>query len=139
MKTNKKNIKKIPIIIFTIIIFILSSRAQRIPIGSGKRGFNILFMVLHIGEFGLFSILLLLGFWPKFKLYFLVIVSMLYGYLDEVHQYFVPTRYYDIVDIVCNFIGVILGVIIYFSLVFIIKVLKAIDDEYNKKFDLMNM
>lgn len=96
-------------------------------------------MVLHIGEFGLFSILLLLGFWPKFKLYFLVIVSMLYGYLDEVHQYFVPTRYYDIVDIVCNFIGVILGVIIYFSLVFIIKVLKAIDDEYNKKFDLMNM
>ncbi|GAH22780.1 unnamed protein product, partial [marine sediment metagenome] len=33
------------------------------------------------------------------------IVSILYGILDEIHQYFVPTRFFDEIDIFCNIIG----------------------------------
>ncbi|KKN53369.1 hypothetical protein LCGC14_0603390 [marine sediment metagenome] len=137
---NKKFLKKAPVLILTIIIFILSSFPQKIPTGGfGKKKLDILFILLHIGEFGLFSILLMYGFWPNIKSYFLLMFSILYGYLDEVHQYFVPTRYYDIIDIQANIIGAILGICIYLSLVFIIKVLNAMEEEYKRETDLMGM
>jgi len=114
-----KNLKRIPVIILTIVIFVLSSLKQKIPpIGAYK--IDYLFIVLHIGEFGLFSMLLMLGFYPQFKSYYLVMGCILYGILDEIHQYFVPTRFFDVLDILCNIVGAILGVLIYFLLLYII-------------------
>ncbi|KKN10487.1 hypothetical protein LCGC14_1036090 [marine sediment metagenome] len=116
LKMKIKKLKKIPIIIFAIVIFILSSFRQKLPLpGEGVPIPDYSFYIYHIGEFGLFSMFLMLGFYPEFKLYFLMGISLLYGIFDEVHQYFVPTRFFDVVDILCNSIGVILGVI--FSLV----------------------
>ena len=107
-----KKLKKIPVIIFTILIFILSSFRQKLPLpGEGVSAPDYSMYIYHIGEFGLFTMLLMLGFYPQFKLYFLIGISLLYGVLDEIHQFFVPTRYFDVVDILCNSIGVVLGVI----------------------------
>ena len=118
-----KKLKKVPIIVFAILIFVLSSFRQKLPIpGEGVPIFDYSFYIYHIGEFGLFSMLLMLGFYPEFKLYFLIGFSLLYAIFDEVHQYFVPTRFFDVVDILCNSIGVILGII--FSLI-IYKIIKS--------------
>jgi len=113
-----KSLKRIPVIILTIVIFVLSSLTQKIPTG-GRYNINYIFIILHIGEFGLFSMFLMLGFYPKVKSYFLIMISILYGILDEIHQYFVPTRFFDVVDILCNIIGSMLGVFIYFFLKYI--------------------
>ena len=114
----KYKIKKTPVVILTIIIFILSSRTQPIP-PAGVYYIDYFYVFLHIGEFGLFAMLLMLGFYPKIKLYYLIGISLLYGVLDEIHQYFVPTRWCDIVDVISNSIGVILGVIGFFVLLLI--------------------
>jgi len=38
-----------------------------------------------------------------------VLVSAIYGVLDEVHQYFVPGRFLSLTDAVLNLIGALLG------------------------------
>jgi len=81
--------------------------------------------ILHIGEFGLFSMLLMFGFHPKVKYYILILISMLYAVSDEIHQYFVPTRYFAVLDIIHDCVGVILGVIIFFMLITIKKWTKS--------------
>jgi len=108
MKITK--LKKIPVIIYSIIIIILSSRTQRIP-QPGTYYISYFFVFLHIGEFGLFIMLLMLGFYPEFEIYYLVIISLIYATFDEVYQYFIPTRFFDIIDILSNIVGIILGVI----------------------------
>ena len=109
-----KKLKKIPVIVLAITIFILSSFKQRLPTGGEgppNYFYKIFLMLLHMGEFGLFAMFLMLGFYPQFKLYFLIGISLLYGVLDEIHQFFIPTRYFDVVDILCDSIGTILGVL----------------------------
>ena len=61
-----KKLKKIPVFIFIIIIFVLSSRTQRIPL-PGTYYIDYFYVFLHIGEFGLFTMLLMLGFYPQVK------------------------------------------------------------------------
>ena len=126
MKDKSKSIiKTIPAIVFGIIIFILSSFEYKLPSGPpGTYRAILLLLILHIGEFGLFSMLLMYGFYPKIKIYFLILISILYGVLDEIHQGFVPTRYFDILDIICDSIGTILGVVGFFILIKIIKILR---------------
>jgi len=131
---NKKTLKRIPVFVLAIIIFILSSRTQKVPIGGfGHRDTNVLFMILHVGEFGLFTMLLMFGFWPEVKSYYLLVVSVLYGCFDELHQYFVPTRYCDMVDIYCNVIGAIMGIVIYFVLISIIRLVMDGIEDYHKE------
>ena len=118
IKMYYRNLKKIPVVILTIIIFILSSRTQPIP-PAGEYYIDYFYVFLHMGEFGLFAMLLMLGFYPKIKLHYLIGISLLYGVLDEVHQYFVPTRWCDIVDVISNSIGSILGIIGFFVLIMV--------------------
>jgi len=123
-----KNLRIIPAIIIMIVIFVLSSieipfSPEDIPIIVYE--VNYLLLLLHIGEFGLFSTTLMLAFYPQVKSYFLVIISILYGVLDEIHQYFVPTRFGDVLDILCDAIGAILGVLFYLTLLFIMKKIRT--------------
>jgi len=39
-----------------------------------------------------------------------VMILLAYGIFDEVHQYFIPGRYFDWIDLLANFVGIILGV-----------------------------
>jgi VanZ family protein len=42
-----------------------------------------------------------------------VVLSSLYGVSDEIHQYFVPFREADLLDVLADTLGGILGVYIY--------------------------
>jgi len=42
-------------------------------------------------------------------------IATIWGYLDEVHQAFVPGRYSDAYDLVADFLGSIAGAAIYFT------------------------
>lgn len=46
-----------------------------------------------------------------------VVSASLYGISDEIHQYFVPYRNADLMDILADMLGSIIGVYIYHSLV----------------------
>jgi len=120
MSWEIKKLRKIPVFVFIIIIFILSSRTQKIP-PPGTYYIDYFYVFLHIGEFGLFTMLLMLGFYPQVNLFKLIGISLLYSVLDEVHQYFVPTRFFDVVDILSNSIGVISGVVFYMLIYLYIK------------------
>lgn len=69
---------------------------------------------LHMGEFGLLTVILMWAFYPQVKSYYLAIISIIYGITDEIHQYFIPYRWFDYKDIMYDSIGAITGIIVYF-------------------------
>lgn len=119
---NLKIIRKIPVIVVMVLIFVLSSIQISLPSsGYGVVEKDYLLLILHVGEFGLLSMTMMLGFYPQIKSYILLIITVLYAISDEIHQYFVPTRYFDVLDIFCNIIGSIIGIFVYLLLLFLIK------------------
>lgn len=108
---NKKYLAWSAFIIYAILIFVGSSiPGDRIDIdGPG------IDKLLHVLEYSLLSFLLFaslrLSSTARINvlLYIAVIGSSLYGISDEVHQLFVPFREFDLLDIVCNTAGSILG------------------------------
>lgn len=65
----------------------------------------------HLFEFGILYFLVLmalLSFGPlsKWKEILAIIISLLYGITDEIHQMFVPFRSFSIIDLIKNAIGV---------------------------------
>ncbi|MGD8992858.1 MAG: VanZ family protein [Desulfobacterales bacterium] len=49
----------------------------------------------------------------KFLILFSIASASLFGISDEIHQYFVPSRYAEMADVVANTIGSICGVYLY--------------------------
>ena len=109
-------LKVLPAITLAIFIFYFSSLSNPYPTTPSK--FTLLFLnpLLHICEFGALSFLIFYGFFPKVKSIYLISLSILYAFLDEIHQYFVPYRYFDIYDIVFDTVGIILGYFAYILL-----------------------
>ncbi len=85
---------------------------------------DILFLdkVVHFLEFTLLGFFLAFGYFlglkssPSTKSYLTVISGMLLGGLDELHQYFVPTRSLEAMDFVADSIGILAGLLIFFFL-----------------------
>lgn len=46
----------------------------------------------------------------KLLIFISILSTTLYGISDEIHQYFVPSRHADIVDVIANTLGSICGV-----------------------------
>ncbi len=75
---------------------------------------------VHLLEFTLLGFFLAFGYFLSLKSsvatksYLTVISGMLLGGLDELHQYFVPTRSLEAMDFVADSIGVLAGLLIYF-------------------------
>jgi len=46
-----------------------------------------------------------------------ILLSSLYGISDEIHQHFVPSRNADVMDVMADILGSILGVYLYKSIV----------------------
>ncbi len=68
--------------------------------------------VLHMIEYAIFSILLFRAFinsknnvFRGNAIHLAIIIAILYGISDEIHQYFVPGRIFDRFDIIANSIG----------------------------------
>mgnify|MGYP001160788302 CR=1 FL=1 len=103
-------------ILITIVIFYISSIT--FDSSSGKNSINaILYHIIAFFFFALFlSISSIKG--EKESLIFLVfIISIIYGGLDEFHQFFVPGRYFSISDIFLDTAGISLALIFYISLI----------------------
>ena len=106
----------LPLIIYCLAIYIQSSYpgAEKIP------RFAFSDKILHFGAYGLLGILFYrayetLPLKANKRLLFLLSIgsAILYGVSDEIHQYFVPFRQADIMDVMANTIGSICGVYFY--------------------------
>jgi len=95
----------LPVFLYVVLIFYISSiAAPELPIT------GIDMSLVHIPEFFILSYLIFRALskekmnpWNTFAL--AIAISTLYGVTDEIHQLFVPGRYFSIFDIIFNFIG----------------------------------
>ena len=123
-KKNNKNLSKLhiffyywfPILIYCLLIFIQSSY----PSIKSVPELPYIDKVLHFFAYALLGALFLRALKTtriknKLKLVLIlsVLLSSLYGISDEIHQYFVPYRDADLMDVLANMLGGIMGVYIY--------------------------
>lgn len=94
-----------PVILYAVAIFYVSS----LPV-SEISGIKIDLSLVHIPEFFLLSYLVFNALsTSQLDLHYIallsIIISTLYGVTDELHQIYVPGRYFSFSDILFNFIG----------------------------------
>ena len=99
----------LPVILYLILIFYLSS-LSRIEVVETITTFILKDKLLHLLEYSILAILLyrLLNQYEKLQPIALVLaitLSTLYGLTDELHQLFVPGRFFSISDLFADFIG----------------------------------
>jgi VanZ family protein len=109
-KTNKIRYY-LPAIIWALAIFIVSS----IPnLSTPGLGISFSDKVAHLIEFGILGFLLTLGLLragrPLKNIWKVVItLGIAYAIFDEFHQYIVPGRYFEFLDLLADIIGAVLG------------------------------
>jgi VanZ family protein len=59
------------------------------------------------------------------------IITLLYGIFDEVHQIFIPGRYFDLLDLAADTTGVVCGAI--FIKFVLLKTIKKVKNTRNKE------
>ena len=94
------------------LIFYLSSQPS-IETPSLFPGQDKLFHLMAFGILGLLTMGALQashGGYPTRQVWLVALAVMLYGILDEFHQYFVPGRSADVYDVLADAIGGLLGV-----------------------------
>ena len=108
-----------PIIIYCLLIFIQSSH----PSIESVPEWPYFDKGLHFVGYALLGALFLRAFKTsriknnvKLILIVSVLLSSLYGISDEIHQYFIPYRDADLMDILADTLGSIMGVYIYQAL-----------------------
>ena len=110
----------LPILIYCLVIFFQSSypSPEHVP--------DLPYMdkLLHILAYALLGALFFRAFRTlriknqlKLVMILSILLSSLYGICDELHQYFVPFRNADLMDILADMVGSIIGVYIYQSIV----------------------
>lgn len=118
MQPVTKNIVKywLPLYAYGALIFYMSSMPKPLP-SISIPSFD---KALHIIEYSIFGFLAVRAFrysptrvfYKNFKV-LAILLTLLYGISDEVHQLFVPSRESSIFDIIADAIGGILGVFIH--------------------------
>lgn len=102
-------------ILIAIAIFYISSIT--FPLGPTKQAFPFKSVVYHFLAFFIFGFFLLIcmvrGKFNLNLLFLALILSLLYGISDEIHQIFVPNRFFDIADILTNSAGILLAGVLY--------------------------
>lgn len=93
-------------ILWTVVIFVLSSipgsEFPELPFP----GFD---KLVHLVEYSILGFL-----WVKAlgkRIIIVILLGIIYGVFDEIHQIFVPYREFSILDILVDGVGVILGVL----------------------------
>lgn len=105
----------IPVIFWCCVIFSVSSIPNLRIEQLGYWDF-LLRKIAHFTEFGILSILFFRAiiqttnrapiFWSNF-------FSIVYAILDEFHQYFVPGRYTNLIDVIIDSLGAIILLLLY--------------------------
>jgi len=112
--SNKRKFLYLPLGLYWLLIFILTS----IP---GKSIPKVLGGVDKIKHFGAYFVLaFLLSFalkmqnrFPivsKYSVLFTFLITLFYGLIDEIHQIFIPGRYFDWLDLLADIVGSALGI-----------------------------
>jgi VanZ family protein len=104
----------IALIGYMVLIFYLSSLSADVPAGIGFP--EMPRTVMHIGEYAILGFLMNLVVMQVFSkmrrsLLYSAVFSSTYGLTDEIHQYFVPTRCFDIYDICADALGGVAGAV----------------------------
>ena len=106
----------LPLIVYCLAIYVQSDypSPEKMPTWTFSD------KMLHVGAYGLLGILFFRAYETlplKVNKTLLIILSIgsatLYGISDEIHQYFVPFREADIMDVAANTIGSVCGVYFY--------------------------
>lgn len=118
MNLNKRFFKyQFPPVLWAVVLFIQSSIPTLNPPSLGisaedKLAHAIVYMIL--------GYLMTRAFFfsnnnqlRKNAMLFSVIIGLLYGISDEIHQLFVPGRYADIFDVIADFIGVLIAQVLF--------------------------
>ena len=113
----KKILFFLPAILCYLLIFILSSIRFQVEAGipSLDKG-------VHLVEFILLGFLLSLGYFlsiegsPRKKSAWVLISGILLGGMIEIHQYFLPTRSFEILDLVADSLGILIGLFFFIYL-----------------------
>lgn len=117
MNHRKKFVRyHVPPLVWAAIIFVESSipghAFPRTPIGSDK--------LVHVAMFFVLAWLLHRAFThqpselvSKMSLYLTQVVTMLYGFSDELHQLFVPGRTADMYDVTADAMGGFLFILVF--------------------------
>ncbi|MDD4202732.1 MAG: VanZ family protein [Candidatus Omnitrophica bacterium] len=107
---------KIPLFCYMILMWIVSS----IPGNNNPLPFPGFDKIVHIIEYSIFGLLFLRYLYPQFQkyahnkvliLYF--VFSFVWAASDELHQYFVPLRSMDVVDLFADMFGVVLALFVF--------------------------
>ena len=118
MLTHTKNLlsRWLPLFAYCLIIFIQSSQ----PSYEHLPEFKFSDKFLHFSAYAVLGILFFRAFQTlriKTNIRLLILLSIvsasLYGVSDEIHQYFVPFRNADLLDVLANTFGAICGVYFY--------------------------
>lgn len=101
-----------PVIAYALLIFILSSIPTLSP---PDLGLDFEDKLAHAVEFGILGFLLWRSFLRLFQttrtVYMMTgLCGVVYGGLDEIHQYFVPGRYCSAWDFLADGVGIILAI-----------------------------
>ncbi len=108
----------LPLAFWAILIFVGSSLPGEKFSGWQKIAFQD--KIAHLIEYAIFGYLLARAFAPegetrfRFRFFFLLVgISLFYGALDELHQYFVPGRTVSGMDLAFDGLGGALGLFLY--------------------------
>ncbi|MFN3780966.1 MAG: VanZ family protein [Candidatus Kapaibacteriota bacterium] len=107
---SKQFLLKVPAIIFALVIFVLSQiPAEMLP----PKVFDLQDKLLHLLAYFLFGITLVIATITmknkRKRIVLIILFGSLYALLDEVHQMFVPGRYWDLTDWFADTLGVFLA------------------------------
>lgn len=99
---------------YMALIWFLSSHPSDAIVDTGWTYDRTLKEGLHLIEFGILYLLVVLALvsWGKLNQrssFAAAIFSFLYGLTDELHQYFVPSRSFSLLDITKDLIGIIIA------------------------------
>ncbi len=116
---------RIPIVLYSFLVYFMSSlELDRIPkftiLGFDK--------LIHLTEYFVYVVFMLIALetFEKIKtkrqmIFIAILISMLFGISDEIHQYFVQGRSCSIFDFIADSLGIIIGVILFPKIQIIFK------------------
>ena len=113
LKKDRKLLWMITIII-ALAIFYISSISFEMSSGLNQK-LHILPILYHILAFFFLALFFLFSVKTKNKKMLIVlnVILILYALLDEIHQLFVPGRFFALLDIISDAVGIFLANIIY--------------------------
>ncbi len=102
----------LPFILYAALIFYVSS--QKLPELPTPFQIDYIDLIAHFLEYALFAYLCWRAFstiktnvLQKHLLFVILVLSILYGFSDELHQYYVPGRQMDVFDFIADSAGAI--------------------------------